>query len=528
MALLLVAFGIAALVLYRPVLDAPLFSDDNLYTVGNPWVVDFSSERLVEIFDPRCDASKIVSNYAPVSLLLHVATWTSFGPSPRGHHVVNVLLHALVATLFVALLARAGLPDGLAAAGGLVFLLHPANVETVAWASQLKTLAATGLALSALLLLERRPALATLVFVLGLLTKATAAFAWPVAVAWLWTRRQAGADGLRIDPRRARWVGVWTLVFAAFAALELLVVARAIGRFPEGDVAETWVRLRSSLALVARYLFVAATSHGVSAFHEPPPATSPLDPWWLAGVLATGALGARTLRALRARSEEGVFWVWAAASFVPISQVVPFQYPMADRYLYAILPGLIGGTLLAGQGVVARLPLRPERRGRVATGLVVLVALVFGVRAWQRVPVWSDPAALMWESARNYPDGMNAALLESRQAAYRGDRREAVAALRRAYERGYRDISDVVANPIYATLRMRSDFRSLVDEMARSWTEQLRDREGLTQFDLVALANAHEIRGERELARRAFESALEQGGAYDPLIRQSLEALGSP
>jgi hypothetical protein len=48
---------------------------------------------------------------------------------------VNVVLHALNASLLVALLQRSKVPRFAAIAIGAIFLLHPANVEAVAWIS---------------------------------------------------------------------------------------------------------------------------------------------------------------------------------------------------------------------------------------------------------------------------------------------------------------------------------------------------------------------------------------------------------
>ena len=65
-------------------------------------------------------------------------------------------------------------------------------------------------------------------------------------------------------------------------------------------------------------------------------------------VIAFALLGYRVVATLRARSVEAGFWLLAAASFFPVSQIVPLPFPIADRYLYGILPGLLGGLLLAG------------------------------------------------------------------------------------------------------------------------------------------------------------------------------------
>jgi len=66
-----------------------------------------------------------------------------------GYHLVNVAVHALNSVLLVALLLRSRLPAAVALLGGLVFAVHPANVEAVAWISQLKTNGALALTLVA-------------------------------------------------------------------------------------------------------------------------------------------------------------------------------------------------------------------------------------------------------------------------------------------------------------------------------------------------------------------------------------------
>ena len=86
----------------------------------------------------------------------------------------------------------------------------------------------------------------------------------------------------------------------------------------------------------------------MSAFAEPPPVQSWLDPWWLAALPLGIGVGWRAIWAVSRRREEGAWWVAAAASFAPVSQLFPFLIPVADRYLYFILPGLIGGAIALG------------------------------------------------------------------------------------------------------------------------------------------------------------------------------------
>ena len=176
-----------------------------------------------------------------------------------------------------------------------------------------------------------------------------------MAVVFTWIARDP-EDGWRVH---WRWLGLWALILALYAWPEFFAfgrVGQAGGLHPDA-----WVHVRTMAAIGARYLAMAATSYGVAAFHEPARALSWLDPWWLAGLAAGALLAVRCALALVRRREEAAWWVWAAASYAPISQVFPFLYPMADRYLYTILPGLLGAVMLVAREAWTRLEPRLRR-----------------------------------------------------------------------------------------------------------------------------------------------------------------------
>jgi hypothetical protein len=522
---LLLAFSLVGLIVYAPALSGPFVSDDLHYLVNNPYVTDFSAGQLPELLSPRGDAVPITENFAPLHVLLHALQWRIFGPSVGGHHLLNVLLHALAASLLVLLLRESHLPDPVALFGGAFFLLHPANVEAVAWISQLKSSSSLVLALLALLFFQRRPVLATAAFALALLAKPTAAFALPVAALFAWTRQREGRGGA--DPGKARWplwLGVWVVLFAGFAMVEMIAFRHATSLVPPIDP-DPWVRVRTSIGLAMRYLVMAGSSCGLSAFHEPEAARSLIDPWWLAGLGSILALGARVLVTLRAGSEEAVWWLWAAISFLPVSQIFPFPFALADRYLYSILPGLIGGALLAAMPLTSRLaPWRPWP-GRLAAALAAVLLLAFAVTSHGRARIWQHPALLMVDSARNYPEGIQARLLEASRAASKGDTEGAVRALRRAHERGFNRFERLLSDPGFASLRGDAGFEAVLHDMAGTWLQRLEDWERLSQTELYTVGFAHRTRGEFAAARRAFERALEKGGPIDDLVRSELTRL---
>ncbi len=131
-------------------------------------------------------------NYHPLTWLSYIADWRIWGRNAAGHHATSVVLHALNAGLVVMLawmLLRIGtrLSTGeqlaTAAAVGLVFGIHPLQVESVAWISQRKTVLCGFFSLASLCMYlwytqraQARARLwaATALFVAALLSKAMA------------------------------------------------------------------------------------------------------------------------------------------------------------------------------------------------------------------------------------------------------------------------------------------------------------------------------------------------------------------
>jgi hypothetical protein len=510
-----------ALVLYAPSFDGPFVSDDQHYVENNPYVHQLTLESVAATLRPDGPVSRLVENYAPVHVLLHGVAWQIFGEDVRGHHVLNVLLHVLVSGLLFPVFRRAGLSPRVALLGSGLFLVHPANVESVAWISQLKTSSSLALALLALLLHPRRPVLAAVLFGLALLAKPIAAFALPVALARAWIARGDPAPGPAQDWSRAAWLGLWGLLLVGFAFVELGIFGSASGSLGLG-AQDPATRLRDAVALVARYGAMATTSYGTSAFHEPETVRSWLDAWFLAGAAGLGAIGWRALVVLRRRTPELVFWVWAGAAYFPVSQAFPFPFPMADRYLYFVLPGLYGALAFA----LARAGL-PARVAQLATLGLVALGLTFAVRSHDRARLWSSRALLLGEAARNYPHGKAAGMLRARQAALAGNAELAIAELRPLVRQGYNRFDVLLTDGAYAPIRSDVRFQRLLREMATWWIHRLRERDSLTQPDLYMIALSHGLRGETPAAIRALHEALEMGGPFDERIRVQLRDLGA-
>ena len=119
-----------AFLIYQPALRSGFIWDDDAYVTGNAalkslgglWDIWFHPFHLVQ--------------YYPMTFTSFWINYHLGGLNPLGYHAVNVLLHALNSLLVWHLLERLKVPRAWFA--GLLFLVHPMMVESVAWITERK------------------------------------------------------------------------------------------------------------------------------------------------------------------------------------------------------------------------------------------------------------------------------------------------------------------------------------------------------------------------------------------------------
>lgn len=329
-------------------------------------------------------------------------------------HWPNVLLHALAGVLVVAVVQA--LRIRAATWIGLVFVVHPLCVPSVAWVSELKnTLSLPLLLISTLLFLnwdpnrDRQPAarrrpllrvLSLLAFGLSLTAK-TSGVGLPVvllALAYFRRRRLTLADWRATAPYFALGLAMSALTLWFTAGSGGLV---ALGPAP-GGFAD-----RLALALIVPWFYLGKTFlpldltmiyPGIeTSFGEP-------APWISLGVLVLA-----TVAAWRSRSGPGAAGLAAAAAFgallFPVLGLFRMTYamhaPVADHLAYAALivplAAVIGGgaSLLENRAPIAR---------RLAVVGLLGVVVWFGWASHERTRDWTGQEALWTQNVRVNPD----------------------------------------------------------------------------------------------------------------------------
>lgn len=121
---------VVGLLIFWPAMHGQWMWDDTLDVVQNPllrhraglWQIWFHPAGLYD--------------YYPLKYSLQWLQWHRWQANPAGYHATNVALHLTSALLVWRILARLGVRP--AWLGGLLFLIHPLVVESVAWISEVK------------------------------------------------------------------------------------------------------------------------------------------------------------------------------------------------------------------------------------------------------------------------------------------------------------------------------------------------------------------------------------------------------
>ncbi|MEO0565738.1 MAG: hypothetical protein AAF125_26760, partial [Chloroflexota bacterium] len=134
-----VGLMVLAFVIYLGALDAELLYswDDQRYITANPHFANGVTLDTIRAFW----TDQYFASYIPITMMGYTIQYALWGEAPTGYFVVLMLLHGVNAILVYSLLMK--LLDRrrwIALFAAILFVVHPIQVENVAWASELKAL----------------------------------------------------------------------------------------------------------------------------------------------------------------------------------------------------------------------------------------------------------------------------------------------------------------------------------------------------------------------------------------------------
>jgi len=296
------------------------------------------------------------ANWHPLTWLSHELDSELFGLNPVGHHVVNVLLHAVNAVLLFLLLQSATGFRWRSLMVAALFALHPINVESVAWAAERKNVLSMLfflLALYAYGRYARRPGLGRYIavagfFVLSLLAKPQAITFPFLLLLWdYWPLDRIGARDMptqagnapRLPIARLLLEKLPLLFLSAASAVITMEAQKAGGAVKDLARFSLPLRLETTVISYARYL---GKTFWPTKLVLPYPHPLKLYPAWQV-YAAVALLLLITAIVLCARDKRylAVGWFWFLGSLVPMIGLVQVgEQAMADRYAYIPFLGL--------------------------------------------------------------------------------------------------------------------------------------------------------------------------------------------
>jgi hypothetical protein len=441
--------------------------------------------------------------YRPLTILSFAVDWTVSRGSAAWMHMENALWHGL-ACLLVVLVLLPWLPLAGAAAGGLIFAVHPVHVEGVAnIVSRSELLVAAGMLAAVLAARRRRWVVSLLCILLAMFSKERGAVAGALILLDDWLR----------PPERERYPLAFYGCIAAVTVGYFAVWLR-VGHAAASDMAAPFIGAgtvgRLAMALPALWraatlLFVPgdlSADYGpqVIAYRTVLSVVAFLGALVVAGIVAIG-IGARR----RAPALSFAAYATAVAALPTSNLLFPSGIVLAERDLY--LPVLLPAALF-GAGVAWAMGRWERLRVVLVTALVLAI---LASRTLLRLPAWSDNRMFLLTLVTEHPESYRGQQSAGAVLAGMGD----TAAARAAYARAESLFSgDPHFNAAYAFFLIgRGDTASAAALARRARAALPRERVALRVEYLLARK-----RGARELAGALADTAVHwfpaEGGWY--------------
>jgi tetratricopeptide (TPR) repeat protein len=379
--------GLAALafMVFLPVLRAGYIWDDNAVH-ENPLLR--TPAGLVEIWTQPSLMDDFESHYWP---LVYTSFWIEYrlhGENPFGHHLVNLLLHAVNVVLLWQLLRRIGVPG--AWLGAALFAVHPVHVESVAWIIERKDVLSMFFYLLAFLAFVRFEARgsrlayggALALFACAMLSKSITISLPFALLLWMWWKQE------RVTKRQWIQVAPFFAVAVALGALDVLL-ARST------EPVSLPLTMFDRMLLAGRVLWFYAGKlvwpFDLMALYprweiSTGDAVSYLFPLGVAAVLAGLWLGRRKVG--RGPLAAVLFF---CITLGPVLGFILFSFMtysyVADRFQYLASAGLLA---LAGAGAVRAAEHLGRRGGAVLGVAAAFVVVGLGVLTWRQARVYEN------------------------------------------------------------------------------------------------------------------------------------------
>ncbi len=420
--ILIAALGV---LVYLPSRHGAFIWDDNALIRDNFYVRGWSNFSRVFTHHTSADAMNRFIPYRPFVTLTYIADYSFWKLNPLGYHLTNIALHVLVSVCLYWFLSILFKNARLSLITSLFYLVHPVHVEAVAYISGRNDMLAFLFMILTFIIYRKRKEkrhptsyiLMVLSFCLALLSKENA-LVLPLLILFYHYAFKSKA--------RVRDLLSLACLSSVFLVLKLSVLKASLIKV---SAAQTFLdRVPGIFVAFLNYVrllvlpFDLHMDYGKRSF-------SFMDPWVFLGMAAALSLLVFAFR--RRKADPFLFFSvgWFFIAFIPVSNIYPLPFFMAEHWLY--VPS-VGFFLLLAR---ATLDFMKKDRLRIYAW-IFCVALVCSWSALtiKQIGYWREPVSFYQRTLKYNPE--NGTIYNNLGQAYeeRGDVNEAIAAFKKSVE----------------------------------------------------------------------------------------------
>jgi hypothetical protein len=379
---------VMTVILYSTDLHLDFFRvDDKQYVVNNPWIKGITAENIGHIL-----TTPYFVNYSPLHLYSYMLDYAINGLDPYIFHLSSNIWAGIVAGLVfltgLALTRR----YFIAAAAGILFVVHPVHVEAIAWISSRKDLVATAFALPSLITYlkyrkqertSRKWYIVSLIlFLFAIAGKLSVATLPVIFLAFdLFVQKRAFLRSL-IDK----------IPYVVIAAIMALIVAGA--QPATGSRPDPYILLS---ALVQNFWLITGLGKYVIYRVAPAPQDALIEIASAIGLVLI-FLAPLLLRRRFPLTVALIYWILFA--FIP-TQILSFAYPVTDRYLF--FPSVAMAILIAN-AVITACEKFFKKAFIPAAGVLVIIAAIWCINTIRYLQEWNDPRSVWYGASKKSSD----------------------------------------------------------------------------------------------------------------------------
>jgi len=337
--------------------------------------------------------------YRPVTGAVLAFDYFLWGENPMGYHLTNLMVHAVTSTLVYLIAIRFCISAMAPFCAALLFALHPAHAEAVAWiAGRYDSLTGLCMAGSFLLYLLYRESQKNTYFIASLLLFFVSLLVKEMAVTLpaLILLYELVLDKGAWKEKLLRSAAYFMVILPYFMLRMIFLDVGVISAHPLA-----W-RIFTSPGLIAAYLKMLILPVNLKVFHDLPIVKSfSVQTVVIPLAAVSAAAGVAIASGWRDRRIPFTFF-WILISLLPVSGILRLIEPalMAERYLYA--PS-IGFALAVGVAVDSLWGRSGKTRKVGYTFVCSIILGLFFILTVQRNQVWTDNRHFILQWTKDAP-----------------------------------------------------------------------------------------------------------------------------